>query len=354
MRARALRPAAGCLVPLGSWRLGGAEEGLLGTGRPSFVKWAGPRQQWPHGFPVPAETNHLSGWASSGGHPHPGPRPQPRCVSGSWGTLALEGPGAPRPSGPRSPQPSPWPCPALSWRRGLKPQPQADEEVARKAEAALMVAEGAGKPTRWGGPGWGLGSLFSSPAPSQQPTSLRAGTSLPGWAPTTRPRQCPASGQPGPQVRGAPMWAGGGVGASRRGPGSPCTPPTPFARKAAPSQLASLTPHTSSPGRPGARQAQRQRCRRGLPPPPALPRCPRHSHGVTLAASCCARPGSSTPLALLGLLRRSRSLSSRRCLSRAASPTTTELTTSLPRPVGPGGRRRRPALGPHHGSGPDC
>lgn len=44
---------------------------------------------------------------------------------------------------------SPKPCPLLSLGGGWKPPPQADKEVARKAEAALMVSEEAGSQLGW-------------------------------------------------------------------------------------------------------------------------------------------------------------------------------------------------------------
>lgn len=79
--------------------VGGAGGRSLGTGRPPFVKWAGPRQQWPHGFPVPAETNHLSGWASSWWVPSPWAQTtakvckwelgNPGGPRGAWGSQTL-------------------------------------------------------------------------------------------------------------------------------------------------------------------------------------------------------------------------------------------------------------------------
>lgn len=176
---------------------GGSGRGKsLGTGRPPFVKRAGPRHHWPQGQIICPTGPGL------GGDPYSGPRPKPRCVSRNRGSPAAPGPPRfPDPPGLRRGQPSPQPCPALSGGGGWKPQPKADKEVARKAEAALMVAEGAGShPVRSGGPGWWPGFLFSPQAPLSSPL-LPQGRSWPATrAPTTCARQCdPAPGEPGPR-----------------------------------------------------------------------------------------------------------------------------------------------------------
>lgn len=64
----------------------------------------------------------------------------------------LGGPGTPSVAQalrPTAAKLSPKPCPLLSLGGGWKPPPQADKEVARKAEAALMVPEEAGSQLGW-------------------------------------------------------------------------------------------------------------------------------------------------------------------------------------------------------------
>lgn len=56
----------------------------------------------------------------------------------------------------------------LSLKVGCKPQPKADKEVARKAEAALMVPEGTGSRV-----GWGPEFLFSLQAHLSSPLLLQ-------------------------------------------------------------------------------------------------------------------------------------------------------------------------------------
>lgn len=81
-------------------------------------------------------------------------------------------PGLPRlqrPSGPTPRQPRPGPAQRYAGGGGWKPQPQADEEVARKAEAALMILEGAGSQPVWWRTRLGTGFLFSPLAPLSSP-----------------------------------------------------------------------------------------------------------------------------------------------------------------------------------------
>ena len=103
---------------------------------------------------------------------------------------------------------------------------------------------GGRKPTRVGRTRLGAGFLFSPQAPLSSPLFPQGRNRPAGWAPTTRARQCgPAPGEPGPQVRGAPMWAGGGVGSPRRGP-APAPTDDLFARKLRQPARPPLTPHT--------------------------------------------------------------------------------------------------------------
>lgn len=183
-----------------------------------------------------------------------------------------------------------------------------------------MVAEGAGSQPAWGGPGWGLGSCFL-PRPLSAALLPQGRNQPAGWAPTTRARQC------GPSIRTARSPGPRRAHVGRRRRGSPRRGPAPaptddlFARKLRQPARPHDAAHLRAQADPGPACAQRQRCRRGPGLRHGQPSCPSaHSHED---ASRPAAPPARffDPLALLRLPAEGRSLSSHRCLSRAASPT---------------------------------
>lgn len=117
----------------------------LGTGRPPFVNRAGPRQQWPQGFPAPAVCLIGPGLPED---PHLGPKTTAKVSR--W---ELGDPGSPRTAqalGPSGPKPHIYLCPGPAETkpgRGLETSALGRQGSGQESGSSFDGLRGGRKPT---------------------------------------------------------------------------------------------------------------------------------------------------------------------------------------------------------------